>query len=73
MKKYALEEKIKPDSFNLIVGIDKAKMPEFSKPKCYQVKIFKMGDIYEIYKYELPVYAGYHKFKKDTEVMEIKN
>jgi len=26
--------------------------------------MYKLGDIYEVYKYELPVYAGYHKFKK---------
>jgi len=28
--------------------------------------VFRLGDIYEIYKYEFPVYAGYHKFKKSN-------
>ena len=36
-------------------------MSELSGPKCYQIKMYKLGDIYEIYKYELPVYVGYHK------------
>lgn len=52
----------KSSSFNLIVGTHKAKTPSLSSPKCYQIKIYSLGDIYEIYKYELPVYAGYHKF-----------
>jgi len=59
-----LFDRKRASSFNLIVGTHKAKMPELSGPKCYQIKIYNLGDIYEIYKYELPVYAGYHKFKK---------
>ncbi len=46
----------------MIVGTHKAKTPSLSSPKCYQIKIYALGDIYEIYKYELPVHAGYHKF-----------
>ena len=53
-----------PYSFNLIVGTHKTKILSLSGLKCYQIKIYSLGDIYEIYKYELPVYAGYHKFKK---------
>jgi len=41
-------------------------MPVLSSPKCYQIKIYRLGDIYEVYKYELPVYACYHKFKKSN-------
>jgi len=41
-------------------------MPFLSGPKCYRIKVYRLGDIYEIYKYELPVYAGYHKFKKSN-------
>ena len=47
----------------MIVGTHKAKTPSLSSPKCYQIKIYALGDIYEIYKYEIPVYAGYHKFR----------
>lgn len=50
-------------SFNLIVGIHKTKRPSLSGTKCYQIKMYKLGDIYEIYKYEEPVWAGYHKYK----------
>jgi len=46
----------------LIVGKHKTK--KYSELKWYQIKIYNLGDIYEIYKYELPVYAGYHKFKR---------
>lgn len=48
----------------MIVGTHKTKTPSLSSPKCYQIKIYALGDIYEIYKYEIPVCAGYHKFKK---------
>jgi len=63
MEKSDIKEKNGSSSFNLIVGIHKAKIPEASKPKCYRIKVLKMGDIFEIYKYEYPIYAGYHKFK----------
>ncbi|TET15424.1 MAG: Rep protein [Actinobacteria bacterium] len=63
MNGHYLYDRKRSSSFNLIVGIHKAKTPHLSGPKCYQIKMFKLGDIYEIYKYELPVYAGYHKFK----------
>jgi len=59
-----LYDRKKSSSFNLIVGTHKAKTPVLSGPKCYKIKVFKLGDIYEVYKYEIPVYAGYHKFKK---------
>jgi len=58
-----LFDRNRASSFNLIVGIHKAKTPHLSGPKCYQIKVFKLGDIYEVYKYEEPVWAGYHKFK----------
>ena len=50
----------------MIVGTHKAKTPSLAGPKCYQIKVFSLGDIYEVYKYELPVYAGYHKFKTSS-------
>jgi len=59
-----LYDRKRASSFNLIVGTHKAKTPVLSGPKCYKIKVFKLGDIYEVYKYEIPVYAGYHKFKK---------
>jgi len=58
-----LYEKKRSSSFNLIVGIHKAKTPSLSGPKCYQIKVYRLDDIYEIYKYEEPVWAGFHKFK----------
>ena len=61
MKEYVSKEKTKSDSFNFIVGIHKTK--KFSELKYYQIKIYEFGEIYEVYKYELPVYAGYHKFR----------
>jgi len=63
VKGHYLYDRKRASSFNLIVGTHKAKTPVMSGPKCYQIKVFKLGDIYEVYKYELPVYAGYHKFK----------
>lgn len=57
-----LKTKNRNPSFNLIVGTHKTK--KYSELKWYQIKMYKLGDIYEVYKYELPVYAGYHKFKK---------
>ena len=64
MKGHFLYDRKRTSSFNLIVGIHKAKNPHLAGPKCYQIKVFKLGDIYEIYKYEFPVYAGYSNFKK---------
>jgi hypothetical protein len=55
-------------SFNLIVGTHKAKAPSLSSPKCYQIKVYKLGDIIEIYKYEEPVWAGYHKYKSGIRI-----
>lgn len=63
MNGHYLYDRKRASSFNLIVGTHKAKNPSLSSPKCYQIKIFALGDIYEIYKYELPVYAGYHKYR----------
>jgi len=57
-----LYDRKRSSSFNLIVGTHKTK--KYSELKWYQIKMYKLGDIYEVYKYELPVYAGYHKFKK---------
>lgn len=65
MKEYKLnllnDEKNKSSPINLIVGIHKTK--NFSVLRRYQIKMYKFGDIYEIYKYELPVFAGYQKFE----------
>ena len=58
-----LHDRKRSSSFNLIVGIHKTKTPSLSSPKYYQIKIFALGDIYEFYKYEIPVCAGYHKFR----------
>ncbi len=66
MNGHYLYDRKRASSFNLIVGTHKAKTPHLSGPKCYQIKVFKLGDIYEVYKYEIPVYAGYHKFKKKS-------
>jgi len=59
-----LYDRKRSSSFNLIVGTHKAKIPSLSGLKYYQIKMYRLGDIYEVYKYGLPVYAGYHKFKK---------
>lgn len=64
MNGHYLYDRKRSSSFNLIVGTHKTKIPSLSGPKCYQIKMYRLGDIYEVYKYELPVYAGYHKFKK---------
>ena len=56
-----LKTKNRNSSFNLIVGTHKTK--RFSELKWYRIKIYKLGEIYEVYRYEFPVYAGYHKFR----------
>jgi hypothetical protein len=63
MNGHYLHEQKSSSSFNLIVGTHKAKKPVLSGPKYYQIKMYKLGDIIEVYKYELPVCAGYHKFE----------
>ncbi|MBA7508766.1 hypothetical protein ES705_00699 [subsurface metagenome] len=62
MNGHYLFDRKRASSFNLIVGTHKAKTSGHSAPKCYQIKIYNLGDIYEIYKYEIPVYVGYRKF-----------
>ena len=60
MKEYVLKEKIKPDSFNLIVGIHKTKIQPHEL-KRYRIKIYRFGDIYEVYNYEIPVFMFFAK------------
>jgi hypothetical protein len=50
----------------LIVGTHKTK--RFHESYRYKIKIFKFGDIYEVYHYQLPVYMGFKKSssKKET-------
>jgi len=64
MNGHFLYDRKSSSSFNLIVGTHKTKIPSLSGLKWYQIKMYRLGDIYEVYKYEIPVYAGYHKFKK---------
>jgi hypothetical protein len=62
------------DSFNLIVGINKAKnnRPELQS---YNTKVYIFGDIIEFYRYEIPILKGFHtkgrsNFSEEEEIKE---
>lgn len=74
MEKYDLKEKNRSASFNLIVGINKAKnnRPELQS---YNTKVFIFGDIIEFYRYEIPILKGFHtkgrsNFSEEEDVKE---
>ena len=54
------DKKNKSSSFNLIVGTHKTKI-QTSNGFPYKEKILILGDIYEVYHYEKPVFVGYKR------------
>jgi hypothetical protein len=84
MKFYKLDPSViekykasKSSPINLIVGTHNKKI-RISKPERYRIKIYKFGDIYEFYIYEIPVFIGFQKSncelgRDTTEEVKIEN